>query len=618
MIPFDAQKDYYKSIRGAIAAGSVLRLRVLLPRSFGVSYCTLLLTKDGAETRYLPLTWEQTDGVEEWWHIDLSLTEAGLYFYRFEYVTGWGTSVLRRHAQDDTGGIDGEGDWQLTVYPPHFHTPDRFKGGIFYQIFPDRFYDSGTPKQNVPRDRIMHENKNDIPVFLPDRTGEIRNNDYYGGDLEGVIRKLDRIQSLGADILYLNPICEAHSNHRYNTADYKKVDPLLGTNEDFKRLCDEAHKRGIKVIIDGVFSHTGDDSVYFNKYGRYPSLGAYQSNRSPYYSWYFFGDMKDDYRCWWNIETLPEVNEDDPGYTAFITGDGGVLDLWLSLGADGVRLDVADELPDAFLDRVRACVKKHGEDKLVLGEVWEDASNKISHGGRRRYFDGRQLDGVMNYPFRTAIIDFLLTANAEAFMREVMRIVDDYPPQAMHVCMNVLGTHDTERILTALSGVDLTNKSRSAQAKLKLSGAQFSKAKRLLKMALAVNYALPGIPCVYYGDEAGMTGGKDPFNRAFYPWGREDTELLDYYCRLGEIRRGAEVLREGGMYPLSAEQGCIAFLRYRPGMRRLCVIANRNDARILYNLNDDMRGMTPLIGGEKDSGAVWIDGCTAAVLADVE
>ncbi len=618
MIPFDASKDYHKSIRGAVAAGTSLRLRVLLPRPFGVSYCTLLLTKDGESTQYIPMEWEQTDGVAEWWHKELTVNEPGLYFYRFEYVTPWGVSVVRRIEKTEQGGIDGTQQWQLTVYPAAFHTPDAFKGGLFYQIFPDRFNRSGVPKKNVPKDRVMHADTHDIPVYLPDADGEIRNNDYYGGDLRGIVEKLDYIKSLGVTILYLNPIAEAHSNHRYNTADYKKVDPLLGTNDDFRILCEKAHAMGIKVIIDGVYSHTGDDSVYFNKYGRYASLGAYQSNRSPYYSWYTFGDMKDDYACWWNIDTLPEVNEEDPGYVEFITGNGGVLDLWLSLGADGVRLDVADELPDSFLDRIRQCVKKHGEEKLVLGEVWEDASNKISHGGRRRYFDGRQLDCVMNYPFRTAIIDFALTANAEKCMREIASIVDHYPPQAMDLCMNLLGTHDTERILTALSGVDLSHKDRRAQAEIRLEGKALQDAKALLRMCVMINFALPGVPCVYYGDEAGMTGAKDPFNRGFYPWGEEDTELLTFYRMMGNFRSSFTVLKQGGFYPLSAEMGCIAFLRYQHGMKRVAVIANNNDHPIDYRLNDDMRDMVVYYGGEKIDEGIRINAHSAAIIVDGE
>ena len=616
MLPFDAHLDFYKSIKGAIAAGECLRLRVLLPRSFGVSACTLALTRDGRATEYIPMQWEHTDGIEEWWSLTLPFRETGLWFYHFEYTTAWGTSVLRRKPNTQQASLDGTEEWQQTVYPKGFHTPDAFKGGLIYQIFPDRFYDSGAPKQNVPADRVMHENKSEAPVYLPDKHGRILNNDYFGGDLKGIAEKLEYLKSLGVTVIYLNPIAEAHSNHRYNTADYKKVDPLLGTAEDFRALCDKAHEDGMKIVIDGVYSHTGDDSVYFNKWGRYPDLGAYQSPASPYYSWYSFGANHDKYACWWNIDTLPEVNEEDPGYMEFITGKDGVLDHWFSLGADGVRLDVADELPDGFLDRVRQCVKRNGEDKLLLGEVWEDASNKISHGGRRRYFDGRQLDGVMNYPFRTAVIEFALTADAARFMREVEDIVDHYPPEAMHVCMNMLGTHDTERILTALSGVDLRHKSRRAQAAIKLTGDALDKAKTLLKLSAAINYALPGIPSLYYGDEAGMTGAKDPFNRAFYPWGNEDDALLEYFRMLGNFRAEYDVLKTGGFYPLSAELGCIAFLRYEPGKKRVAVIANNNPAEITYNLNYDMRDMAVYTGGTKTDGAVIISPNTAAIIVD--
>ena len=616
MLPFDAEIDFYKSIRGAIAAGDSLRLRVLLPRSFSVSACTLALTRDGVGTERIPMQWEYTDGVEEWWQASFPIRETGLYFYHFEYTTAWGTSVLRRIRDTQRGGVDGTGDWQQTVYPRGFHTPDCFKGGLIYQIFPDRFNDSGKPKENVPKDRVMHKNKGDIPVYLPDAHGRIRNNDYYGGDLAGITEKLDYLLSLGVTVIYLNPVAEAHSNHRYNTADYKKVDPLLGTTDDFRALCNAAHEKGIKIVIDGVYSHTGDDSVYFNKYGRYPDLGAYQSKESPYYGWYTFGATRDRYACWWNIDTLPEVKEEDPGYMEFITGKDGVIDFWLSLGADGVRLDVADELPDVFLDRVRIAVKRNGEEKLLLGEVWEDASNKISHGGRRRYFDGRQLDGVMNYPFRSAIIEFALTADAERFMREVNEITDHYPPEAMHVCMNMLGTHDTERIITALSGVDLTRKSRVSQAKLKLEGEALRTAKNLLKMCAVINYALPGIPSLYYGDEAGMTGAKDPFNRGFYPWGHEDHKLVGFFQTLGAFRKSFDVLKAGGFYPLSAEMGCIAFLRYEEGEKRVAVIANNNPNEITYNLNDDMRDMQVYLGGEKLEGSVWVPANTAVIITD--
>ena len=362
---FDAAKTEHLSVLGAVAAGETLRLRVLLPRSFGVTACTLLIAKDGEETQAVPLDWESTNGYDEWWHKPLTF-DAGLYFYHFSYQTSWGTTVLHKNPLDFSAGVEGTEDWQLTVCPAEAKTPEAIRGGVIYQIFPDRFYASGAQKKDVPADRVFHADKSETPVYLPDEDGEIRNNDYYGGDLRGIAEKLPYLASLGVTLLYLNPVCEAHSNHRYNTADYMKTDPLLGTDADLSALCRAAHAAGIRVIVDGVFSHTGDDSVYFNKKGRYPGPGAYQSDASPYRSWYTFGESRDDYKSWWDIDTLPEVNENDPGFTEFITGENGVIDRWMGLGADGYRLDVADELPDAFLDRVRAAVKRHSDESYLL------------------------------------------------------------------------------------------------------------------------------------------------------------------------------------------------------------------------------------------------------------
>ena len=616
MAAFDSTLPFFKSKTGPVAAGETLRLRVSLPRAFGTFACTLVLLRDGGYPDYRAMTWEGTDNVDEWWVLDLTLQTPGLYFYRFQYETAWGVSHLGRHENAFSGDIYGSESWVLNVYDPAFHTPDRFKGRIIYQIFPDRFARSGEPKKNVPGDRVMHENTRETPVYEVDETGEFRNNDYFGGDLKGIAEKLPYLKELGVGAVYLNPIAEAHSNHRYNTADYKKVDPLLGTEDDFRTLCEKAHELDILVIFDGVYSHTGDDSVYFNKYGRYDSVGAYQGKRSPYYNWYTFKGDKNHYASWWGIKTLPEVNEENPDYLRFITGPGGVLDYWFSLGADGVRLDVADELPDAFLDELRKAVKRSGEDKLILGEVWENAVTKISHGGRRRYFDGRQLDGVMNYPFMNALIGFALGGEAEKCRYELEEIADSYPPEALAVCMNHLGTHDTARLLSVLTGADFEHKSRKAQAETVFTPAQLALAKRRLKLIVTMDYFLPGLPSVYYGDEAGMTGGKDPLNRAFFPWGREDAELQDFYRWLGKIRLSMPVLKEGGFYPLSATLGCVAFLRYQPGEKRLAVIANRNPEEIDYILNPDMRGMWNVNDDVRTGDSVHVPAMSAVILVD--
>lgn len=614
--PFDPTYLCHKSISSATAAGTPLRLRVVLPRNFAVTACNLIISEDNKPDIYISMTWESTDGVEEWWYTDFTPEKPCLLFYRFSYTSPWGTAPIGRTQRSIKGEIGATEKWQLTVYDKNFSTPDWIKGGIIYQIFPDRFYNSGIKKQNVPSDRILRNDFDALPYYKPDENGIIRNNDYFGGDFKGIEEKLDYIASLGVNLIYLNPICEAHSNHRYDTADYLSPDPLLGTVDDFVSLCNEAHKRGIKIMLDGVFSHTGADSIYFNKNGRYQCVGAYQSETSEYYNWYKFGRNKDIYDCWWGINILPEVNENNTSFTKFISGENGVIDYWLNLGADGFRLDVADELPDEFIDNLRVAVKRNGEDKFLLGEVWEDASNKISSGGRRRFLLGNQLDSVMNYPFRNAVIDFLLTGGAEGFMDKITSICRNYPAPALHTMMNHLGTHDTERILSVLSGINCQDKSRDWQAAVQIPHSNLQRGIKLLKMALCLIYTLPGVPSIYYGDEAGMTGCKDPFNRLYYPWEKENTEILDFQRFLGTFRRTTESFKSGEFIPLSATLGCAAFMRYSENQKRIAVIANKNPNEITYWLNWDMKEMSVITGGEKIDGGVIIPPETCVILTD--
>lgn len=615
-IPFDPSKPWHKSVSGAIKAGTELWLRVCLPRDFGVTSCKLILTKDGSPECITDMTWDNTDGIEEWWQTAIKIDEAGLFFYSFRYENSWGKTDIGPGKETHLGEICSTDKWQLTVYSPDFRTPDWIKGGIIYQIFPDRFRFSGERKENIPSDRILREDWGGLPEYRPDKDGIIRNNDYFMGDFKGIAEKLPYISSLGVNCIYLNPICEAHSNHRYDTADYMKPDPLLGSAEDFSSLCEKAKEYGIKIIIDGVFSHTGADSIYFNKYGRYGTEGAYNDAASPYYEWYKFSKNGRKYESWWGIDTLPETKEENESFSEFITGENGVIDYWLGLGAEGIRLDVADELPDCFLYKVRKAVKRNGQDKYLLGEVWEDASDKISHGGRRRFLLGNQLDSVMNYPFRKSIIDFLRSSNAERFMHSVFTICEHYPPEALHCAMNHLGTHDTERILTLLSGVNCEGKSREMQANVKTSAEDLIRGIRLLKLATVMSFTLPGVPSIYYGDEAGLTGCKDPFNRKCYPWGSENSDILDFTKEIANIRRKYDVLKDGGFYPISATLGCVAYLRYEEGTKRIFTVINKNPETITYYLNPDMADMHCISGGARFGGGVIVPGNGYAILAD--
>lgn len=495
----------------------------------------------------------------DYYRINISFKKTGLYFYHFQLDTPDGT-VSAGLSNGECSLGDWLDEWQLTVYDKGFSTPKWVKGGIMYQIFPDRFCRSTkyTPGKTV-NERRLHEDWYEVPEFIYD-TPDFKANDFFGGNIDGVIEKLGYLKELGVTMIYFNPIFESPENHRYSTGNYRKIDPYFGTNEDFERLTEKCHQMGIKVILDGVFSHTGADSIYFNKYSHYPTVGAYNSKESPYYHWYTFHE-DGSYDCWWNFENLPNVNETAPDYLEYITGkDNGVLSFWQKKGADGWRLDVADELPDLFIDRLRQTVKGLDSEAFIIGEVWEDATNKFAYGNRRRYLTGKQLDSVMNYPWRTAVINFVKDGSGEAFEKSIMSIAENYPPQVLDCLMNSLSTHDTPRIINEL-GVEHEVEPED-YASYTLTPEEYSKGKELLKKAAFLQFTLPGIPCIYYGDEVGLTGFKDPYCRMCYPYGREDIDLLEFFRTLAKIRTEHTECFTGGIEFLAADHGFLSYKRH--------------------------------------------------------
>ena len=460
---------------------------------------------------------------------------------------------------------DGTARWQLTVYEDT-GTPDWFGRGVTYQIFPDRFRRTGTPDvSSMVGRRWLHESWDDQPVFRPDEGGQITNRDFFGGSLAGITEKLDYLQSLSVTTLYLNPIFEAASNHRYDTADYRAIDPLLGDEETFRTLCREAHKRGMRVMLDGVFNHTGSRSRYFNADGFYPELGAAQSEDSPYYDWYSFHPWPTDYDAWWGVKTLPAVNEQRPAYRQFIfKGEDSVVRHWLRCGADGWRLDVADELPGDFIAGIRRAIVDEKPDGYLLGEVWEDGSNKVAYSQRRRYLLGRETHGLMNYPLRTALLRWLGGGDAAEFRESMETLRANYPPAAFYGAMNFLGTHDTPRILTLL-GAEHIPAAKEERAAFALSPAQLARGRAKLRLAGMLLYGFPGSPTLFYGDEAGMQGFEDPLNRGTFPWGREDTGLLDFFRALGRLRKKRRSLQSGSLTYIYAQGGGLVITREHEG-----------------------------------------------------
>ena len=551
-----------KSPFGAVKAGQPVTFNLTVPEDLGYVDPHLVLTKDREDPVHYRMEFTgQTPKVNHF-ALTVTPTTSGLYFYHFDLYTDFRRIYRTPSGVGVLSWTDGQ-DWQLTVYEPDFKTPDWLKNGTMYQIFPDRFCE-GKPDKTMPfADRIYRADKTGEPYFWPTEQSEgYLNMDYYGGDFAGIQQKLPYLRDLGVTCIYLNPIFEAHANHRYNTADYLKADPLLGTNEEFSALCAAAAKEGIRIILDGVFSHTGSDSRYFNREGRYGPGGAYRDRNSPYRSWYDFDSgYPCGYRSWWGFETLPEVQEESPSYVEFICGKGGVIDTWLNLGASGFRLDVADELPDDFIEKIRTAVKSHGEDKLLLGEVWEDATTKEAFGRRRTYLRGHGLDAVMNYPFRTALMAYLLGGGAEYFRDSMEELRENYPAPAFYGAMNFLSTHDTPRLLTILGLTSPAPQTRDERAVYQLSDSDLARGMSLLKLAALILYTFPGSPMLYYGDEAGMQGFEDPFNRGTYPWGHENAELVQYFQQLGALRKAHEALQSGTIVYHAAQGRALAFSR---------------------------------------------------------
>jgi len=540
---------YYKSQTGAVCANKLITFRV----KGNFDSVVLLLRKDGEDfvSRY------NMQGIEGGFEINLSFN-AGLYFYCFDICNGNYVGL-----GDDYFGVitSSPNEFQLTAYAKEYSVPKWIYGGIIYQIFPDRFCRAEKSKI-LPDYKVLHENWEDTPIYEPNEKGKILNNDFFGGDIQGIISKLDYIKSLGANVIYLNPIFKAYSNHRYDTGDYLTIDPLLGTENDLKELIKKADENGIKIILDGVFNHTGDDSIYFNKYGRYPSVGAYQSKDSEYYPWFNFTEFPNKYEAWWGIETLPAINESNSAYVDFITGENGVINHYMELGVGGFRLDVVDELPADFVKKIRSAIKRVTPHGVVIGEVWEDVSNKISYGKRREYFQGEELDSAMNYTLKDAIISFVKHGNSKKLSKTIKEQLDHYPHAALHAMMNLLSTHDTARLLTVVGGKESFGMSKKEMAETYIQDSEIEFVKFKLKAASLLQFTLCGVPSIYYGDEIGMQGYIDPLNRRCYPWGKEDKELLSWYKFLGDIRSSYSAFSCGEFEEIYCAEGVYVFKRF--------------------------------------------------------
>ncbi len=546
---------FYRYPLGALTTGSQVRLRVAVLGP-GEPDTVELRVWDGKEQHFPMRSLGAREG-KRYYEVQVTVSEKPcLYWYRFEAVTGDGV----RHvlgAPDDSGcgegRMGGSTDFQITVYDANYKTPAWMYDGVMYQIMVDRFFHGkGTDALMHAKDETnhpeLHENWNDMPSLNVSENGDNFATDFFGGNLEGVRQKLPYLKELGVSVIYFNPIFTARTNHKYDTGDYMQVDPMFGDEKKLHQLCEEAKQMGIRIMLDGVFSHVGSDSVYFNRRGTHgEKTGAFRDPDSPYKKWFTFKNWPNDYECWWGFRTLPNVNEMDEDFRRYIlNGEDSVVKHWVRQGTSGWRLDVADELPMDFLRELRKEVKSVDEDAAVLGEVWEDASHKVSYGVMRSYVLGDTLDSVMNYPLRDALIAFLMgRKNAGAVARDLTALMHNYPKPFLYSLMNMMGSHDRPRILNVLAGNDGSDIPRDKRAEHKLSQEERMVGTLRQRMMLRMIMSLPGMPCVYYADEAGMEGCADPFCRRTYPWGAEDKQLLSYYRGMIAMRNKNTVLRTG-------------------------------------------------------------------------
>jgi len=583
------------SALGAFPKGSVIEITARIPRSLGVTSAKLCIRRDvlapsdeGKDDSVQRFGFEfiSTDYVNDEYKLSLDTaaicggSESGLFYYT--YIFRRGREELVASAKDN---VDFElvaknwNEFRLTVYRPEYRVPSWLGGGVMYHIFLDRFA-KGEGKVSYRDGSILDPDwENGVPQYAEYRGAEVKNNHFFGGNLWGIIEKLDYLESLGVNILYLSPIFDAVSNHKYDTSDYLKIADEFGGEEAFEALIEAAHARGMKIILDGVFNHTGSDSRYFDEHGRYGFPA--RDERSPYHEWYdFHAPEKEgapDYTAWWGIRILPRLNTHLDSCREFFTGKDGVAEHYMREGIDGWRLDVADELPDRFLEEFRERIHSVNPESVLIGEVWENAADKIAYGKRRSYFRGAQLDSVMNYPTRKALLDYAEFGDASALAAALTDLYSSYPRPVSASLMNLIGTHDTERVLTILGNPIKVRENSYAynavQEKLRLSAEERANGVKLLKMISALQFTLFGFPCVYYGDEAGMEGMSDPFCRYPFPWHKIDTEINEHYKKLGALRRGEKIFSGGEFKITRAEGGYFEFIRYKKEEKGYVLVA---------------------------------------------
>lgn len=573
---------YDKKPSGACKKGEEITYTLKIGKYLGFKKAFFVMHKDGREDKFFEMKKSFVDERYVYTTFSITLSEVGHYWYHFEVDSECGYFVLGKSDNFDVTKTNEESNYLQLIYEKESKIDKAFHKGIIYHIFVDRFNRKGSVTKRDGLKLIDNWEENVDKEY--NEFNERVNVNCYGGNFEGIIEKLDYLVSLNVSTIYLSPIFEANSSHKYDVADYEKVESMFGGEAKFKKLITTAKEKGINIIIDGVFNHTGSDSVYFNKEGRYKNLGAYQSKKSKYYPWYEFYEYPDSYSSWWGIKTLPQTREES-SFFDFIAGRNGIIEKYMKMGIMGFRLDVVDELSNKFLYAICSRARRVNQSCMMLGEVWEDASCKLSYGERKKYFLGWYLDSATNYPMKNAILNYVKSGDEKEFVEVCYMILNNYPKAIQNNLMNILGTHDTMRALTYL-GMNIED-NMDTSSRYVLDDEERKKGKQLLKIASLIQYTVMGIPTVFYGDEAGVEGTKDPYCRVPYPWGKEDGDLIEWYKKLGKLRK-KQVFDGGDFCLLYAKDGIISYKREK-NEKRVIIVINKSKEEFEFEIKSPMK-----------------------------
>ncbi|MBS7578354.1 MULTISPECIES: glycoside hydrolase family 13 protein [unclassified Enterococcus] len=594
---FNSWLESYKRPFGAVQIATSICLKIKVECSKFVKVQLVIRQENGTnQLEYFDMNYGENNLFEINYQVS---NKQGIYFYYFKIIDQLTNELIGVYGS--ASGTGGEGisytsecevvPFSLTVYSKIETAPSWYRDSIFYQIFPDRFYngDEDLILNNTKDNIFIYGKTSDSPYYIRDHQDNVTRWDFFGGNLAGIIAKIPYLKNeLGVNAIYLNPVFEARSNHRYDTGNYKQIDSLLGDEQAFLRLIDKLHQNDMHLVLDGVFSHVGRESKYFNYNSAYGSdIGAAQNQNSPYFEWFKFNHYPEDYKSWWGIEDLPEVNKHSVSYQNYIYGErDSVLSKWNKFDIDGWRLDVADELPDDFIRGIRANLEQYS-DKVLIGEVWEDASRKIAYNQRREYILGDALQATMNYPFRSLILELLTDKiDAKSFALQLTTLEENYPNAVFYNNFNNIGTHDTERILTLLNHDT-----------------------ELLNIAVGLLCTLPGVPCFYYGDEAGLAGGPDPENRKYFPWEKINRSIFKIFQSWIACRKEQTLLRQGHFSIFYLNDGLLGILRAAEDAS-LIYIVNPTNKLVVVNFQSvcftkdppiDLKAIAVLIDGREIS-----------------